>query len=125
MPPASFRKLNAAPVLCASTRLNTPSTGKLSPIAKWLVIHALLSWSSTITDALKPSQRLSIFPHLAATIQIAHTATAQRSMVGIAADILAVMPAAITLGMGAGRSHDALLSFSRNAMHGGARSDEN
>src|SRR3989338_2881760 len=45
---------------------------------------------------------LSILACLAAAVQIAHATSAQRRMVGIAAHIFAVMPAAFTFDVGAG-----------------------
>src|SRR5574340_488741 len=124
IPPASCRKLNAAPVLCASTRSNTPRTRRLSPKTKWSVIHALLSWSSTMTSALKPSQRLSIAPLLTAAEQVAHATAADGRMIGIAADVGAVMPAALAFVVQARGDVDVLPGFRRHAMHRGARGDE-
>src|SRR5574340_741821 len=124
IPPASCRKLNAAPVLCASTRSNTPKMRRLSPKTKWLVIHALLDWSSTITSALKPSQRLSIAPRLAAAEQVAHATAANGRVVGIAAHVFAIMPAALALVVQARGDVDVLLGFRRGAVHRGARGDE-
>src|SRR3970282_1839465 len=51
IPPASLRKLNAAPVLCASTRLKNDVMATLSPKTKWLLIAALLNWSRRMTMA--------------------------------------------------------------------------
>src|SRR3989338_10000573 len=77
-----------------------------------------------MTSALKPSQRLSILPRLAATVQVAHAAPANGRMASVAADILAVMPAALAFVVQTGGNVDVLFGFRRNAMHRGARGDE-
>src|ERR1035437_5882885 len=101
-PPASLRKLNAAPVLCNSVRSNTLSTVRLSKLTKCCVISSLLIWSSMITSALKPVQRLSIVAILASAEQITHAAAAQGRMLLIQTDIFTVMPAAFALVVQAG-----------------------
>src|SRR3989338_4364003 len=88
------------------------------------MIHALLSWSSTITSVLRPSQRLSIPPRLAAAEQVAHATAANSRMVGIAAHVFAVMPAALAFVVQTGGDIDVLLGLCRHTMHRGARGDE-
>src|SRR5512139_1122575 len=56
-PAAPARKLNAAPVLYASTRLMKLVTGSSWPSRKSAVIHALVARSATITSAASSSQR--------------------------------------------------------------------
>src|SRR3989338_2492771 len=77
-----------------------------------------------MTSALSPSQRLSIPPRLAAAEQVAHAAAANSRMVGIAAHIFAVMPAALAFVVQAGGNIEVLFGFRRHTMHRGARGDE-
>ncbi len=54
-PEAPARKEKAAPVLCTRTRLKKSVTRRLSPSVKLAMTSVLVSWSSTITSAARPS----------------------------------------------------------------------
>src|SRR6266852_5788078 len=54
-PPASDRKLNAAPRLYASTRLKKPVISRTSPGRRLALIAYLLAWSATAMNAATAS----------------------------------------------------------------------
>src|SRR4051794_25452647 len=129
-PPAFARKLNAAPSLYASTRLNHEVSTRTSPGWNACTIHAFVARSSTMTTRLTSSQRgqarsrLSrMAARLAGAVEIRDAATADRGVAGDAAHIRAVMPAALALRPGTGRDDHAHVALGARA-HLRGRRDE-
>src|SRR6266498_4776436 len=114
-PSAPARKLNAAPVLNASTRLANGVSASCSPGWKLARIAAFVNWSAMMTTTLTTSQRHQPAEgapvmtrsrkgsRFACAEEVRTAAAAQRRMRGVGADIRAVMPAALALRLGAWR----------------------
>src|SRR5688572_1282891 len=92
-PGASASRLNAAPLLKASTRLKKPVTARRSPGAKASRTAHLVTRSAAITAADRPNQRASLdMPaRLTRPLQVANAAAAERLLVYVRA----VMPATL------------------------------
>src|SRR5689334_11077314 len=100
-PEAPARKLNAAPVLCTSTRLKNGRTLRTSPYWNAELTHALVARSTTITAAETASQRdqraraLGMHALLARAFQVLGAAPAEGRVLRIGAHVLAPVPAAL------------------------------
>src|SRR5512141_3156040 len=101
-PPAPARKLNAAPGLCASTRLKNGVTSRHSPSRNAELTHHLVARSRAMTATLTPSQRgqprraASRMPaHLARSLEVLNAAPADGRVARVDAHVVAPMPAAL------------------------------
>src|ERR1700682_6252546 len=95
-PPASARKLNAAPVLCMRTRLKKGVTSRPSPAVKARLTQALVARSAATIAPLNTSQRthaqalgLGMPPRFARTFEVRYTAPANCPLARIDADVRA------------------------------------
>src|SRR5260221_7346903 len=129
-PPAPARKLNAAPALCIRTRLKNGVTSSTSPGAKAPLTQALVARSAMTIARLTTSHRIQrarptsgMLARLSRPFEVRHAPRADRCVLRVRADVTAVMPAALALGVCA-RLHRDLDRFSRGIVHGGARGDE-
>src|SRR5690606_10100494 len=141
-PASEARKLKAAPRLYTSVRSKTGNTLSRSPYANAESKYSLVSWSSTISTAARPSQwarrgerpgraadcpvagaiALCLGARFARAEQVGDAAAADLGMVGIAADVQAPMPAALAFLVRGWRDLDAQLALA--GMHAGARDDQ-
>src|SRR5476649_2909754 len=110
-PEALARKLNAAPVLYASTRLKKAVTARASGCWKLTLIQNFVSWSSSTTSVASAYQGASLRmrPRFAGSVQIGHATAADARMLRLGADVGTIVPAALTLGMRAGRYDNAFI----------------
>src|SRR5260221_10596091 len=129
-PPAPARKLNAAPVLCMRTMLKNGVTTSTSPGAKAPLTHALVARSAATTAALTASQRvqpraltLGMAPRFARPIEVGYAAGADTGTPRIDAHVVAIMPTALALGVGA-RDHLHVDAVARTGAHCGLRRDQ-
>src|ERR1700752_2866546 len=111
-PPATARKLKAAPGLCISTRLRKGRTSRTSPGVNARLTHALVARSAAATAADSRSQRAPpledsrMGPRFPRAVEVGDAARADAGMLRIRAHVGAVMPAALALGVGARRDGD-------------------
>src|SRR5258706_368615 len=100
-PASRARKLNAAPLLNTRTRLKNDVTSSPSPGAKRARTIHFTSWSAAMTAAARPNHGsgLRMLARLAGAVQVAHAAGAEP----VAVHVAAIVPAALALGMRAGR----------------------
>src|SRR5512135_240750 len=119
-PGAPARKLNAAPLLKASTRLKKPVMRRRSPGAKLASTAHLLAWSAS------PNQPapLGIRARLPGAEQVRHAAPAELRMRRFGADVSPVVPAALALGVRARRHVDAFGFSARSARHACRRGEQ-
>src|SRR5688572_4287066 len=96
-PPAPARKLNAAPLLNASTRLKKPVTSSRSPGAKRASTTDLVSWSASTMPAetRNQGQVLDMRARLSRAVEVRPAASAQ----AFAVDIGQVVPAPLAFWM--------------------------
>src|SRR5688572_32393155 len=118
-PGASASRLNAAPLLKASTRLKKPVTARRSPGANAASTAHFVRKSATITAAARPNQRTALYmlARLARPVQVADAAPAQRLLVHVGA----VVPAALALAVRAGRYR--YLQISCGSLNAGGRGE--
>src|SRR5436189_4819796 len=114
-PPASERKLKAAPRLWTRTRLKNGVTVRLSCRVKVRCTRSLVRWSRTTITPARPSH-LGMRAGLSGTGEIGDAAAADLGVGRIRAHVRAVMPAALALAMRAGR--DTQLHTGENRVDG-------
>src|ERR1700674_3422741 len=130
-PPASARKLNAAPELCIRTRLKKGVTSRTSPGAKALSTHALVARSAATTARLAASQRFQPFALasrmlacLARAFEVADAPGANGGVARVGTDVGAPMPAALALTVRARHHVDGEFAHARRLANARRRGDE-
>src|SRR5262245_15756017 len=102
----------------------------MDPAARYLTAAYLVTWSATTISA-ESASHLSMISRLARTEEVRNTAPAQARVLGVPADFLPVVPAALALGMRAWIDPDANVwqrgthyVLRRAVLHPRLRSDE-
>src|SRR5581483_8676863 len=134
-PELSARKLNAAPVLYASTKLKKGVTTTGSPDASTSLASHFVAWSARTTAAATIHQVVSrlrkaaltglgMLARLPGPEEIGDAPAAERGMRAIGAHVRPIVPAAGALRMRARRHDDAFFAGRRRRLHGRPRGDE-